>query len=334
MGLEEIDRNAVLNAVEEYRELGEEAFLEKYGFGAARDYFLEIDNERFPSKAILGVAHKFTGAGKEPMRAQDFSGGEARTARKLENLGFHIIKLSGRNPAWTRDELLLALDHYLRHPGDSHDPSKAEIVALTETIGQVAQALGLTGDERLRNANGVSMKLLNFRAHDPAYRARGRKGLERGNRLEKVVWDEFAHRPEYLRKTVEGITRNLPHQQGTHPQQEPDEGEALEGRLLTRLHRYRERDRDLVKRKKAHFKKQNGRLFCEACNFDFRSTYGERGANFMECHHLKPVSELVSGETTKLSDLAMLCANCHRMIHAARPWWTLEELRSALSKEA
>lgn len=35
------------------------------------------------------------------------------------------------------------------------------------------------------------MKLLNFRAHDPAYTQTGRIGLSRGNKLEKELWDEF-----------------------------------------------------------------------------------------------------------------------------------------------
>ncbi|WP_082179747.1 hypothetical protein [Acetobacter pasteurianus] len=41
---------------------------------------------------------------------------------------------------------------------------------------------------------------------------------------------------------------------------------------------------------------------------------------------MKPLADLTETTITKLGDLALLCANCHRMIHAQRPWLTLEEL--------
>ena len=76
---------------------------------------------------------------------------------------------------------------------------------------------------------------------------------------------------------------------------------------------------------------QNQPLLCEACGFDFEQVYGEHGKGFIECHHTKPVSELKAGEKTKLSDLALVCSNCHRMIHRRRPWLSVSELGELLS---
>ncbi|WP_233533532.1 HNH endonuclease [Kitasatospora sp. SolWspMP-SS2h] len=57
--------------------------------------------------------------------------------------------------------------------------------------------------------------------------------------------------------------------------------------------------------------------------------YGERGAGYVECHHVVPLH--VAGEgTTKLADLALICANCHRMIHRKAPWPTPAELRETV----
>ena len=56
-------------------------------------------------------------------------------------------------------------------------------------------------------------------------------------------------------------------------------------------------------------------LKCEVCDFDFRATYGDLGEGFAECHHVLPLAELAPGTKTKLRDLAILCANCHRMAH-------------------
>jgi 5-methylcytosine-specific restriction enzyme A len=71
-------------------------------------------------------------------------------------------------------------------------------------------------------------------------------------------------------------------------------------------------------------------LICEACEFDFELTYGERGRGFIEVHHGIPLHQLLPGAKTKLDDLHLLCANCHRMIHSRRPWLTLDELRASI----
>ncbi len=75
---------------------------------------------------------------------------------------------------------------------------------------------------------------------------------------------------------------------------------------------------------------ENGRLSCEACGFDFVSTYGKRGYGFIECHHTKPIHMITPSSKNRLNDLALLCSNCHRMVHAHRPWLTVSELRELL----
>ena len=94
-----------------------------------------------------------------------------------------------------------------------------------------------------------------------------------------------------------------------------DEEDAEEGQILTRTHRYRERNTKLVKLKKDRILKEQKVLLCEVCGFDFEMVYGDRGHGFIECHHTKPVSELEVGEKTKITDLSLVCSNCHRMIH-------------------
>ncbi|MCD8018070.1 MAG: HNH endonuclease [Clostridiales bacterium] len=94
-----------------------------------------------------------------------------------------------------------------------------------------------------------------------------------------------------------------------------------EGKMLLAKHLYRERNKTLVKRAKNQFiKSHDGKLFCEACGFNFYKIYGDVGKDFIEAHHMKPVSEMREGEKTNISDLVMLCSNCHRMVHRIRPW--------------
>lgn len=89
--------NAVLRAVEEYDEIGRDAFLAKYGFGRAREYFLEYNGKSYDSKAIVGAAHGYQFPHEGPLGSDAFSGGEATVQRKLEDLGFTIRFIGKRN---------------------------------------------------------------------------------------------------------------------------------------------------------------------------------------------------------------------------------------------
>jgi|SRR6516164_3686536 len=186
-----------------------------------------------------------------------------------------------------------------------------------------------------RNFNGVYMKVMNFRRFDPTYIAQGKKGLQRGNRLEEDVWNDFAGDHVKLARTANAIRLAVMRGQIPAASEEEDEeaAEAEEGRILTRLHRTRERSRGLIEKKKAAVLKSYGCLKCEACAFDFKETYGSRGARVIEAHHIKPVHTLVSGDKTRLEDLVLLCSNCHRIVHVQRPWLTIQELKQLLQRE-
>jgi 5-methylcytosine-specific restriction enzyme A len=105
-----------------------------------------------------------------------------------------------------------------------------------------------------------------------------------------------------------------------------DTAESEEGRVIAAIHLRHERAAGLVKKKKALALATTGRLACEACGFDFRLRYGARGEGFIECHPFLPIHQLKPGDKTRITDLSLLCSNCHRMIHAKRPWLTKDEL--------
>jgi len=65
------------------------------------------------------------------------------------------------------------------------------VTELSAFLGKLAGVRGATDAETFRNANGVYMKMMNFRRFDPEYTVGGKVGLVRGNKLEKVIWDEF-----------------------------------------------------------------------------------------------------------------------------------------------
>jgi hypothetical protein len=92
-----------------------------------------------------------------------------------------------------------------------------------------------------------------------------------------------------------------------------------EGGVKFQLHRRKERNRRAVQRKKEIVLARHGKLACEVCDFDFAQVYGPLGAEFAECHHRTPLADLQENHRTRLSELAIICANCHRMIHRSRP---------------
>ena len=79
-----------------------------------------------------------------------------------------------------------------------------------------------------------------------------------------------------------------------------------------RLHKRIERNPKIVKEVKA----KKG-YSCEVCTLSFADLYGEIGKEFIEAHHLKPLASL-KGQKASLDpvkDFAVLCSNCHRMVH-------------------
>lgn len=109
---------------------------------------------------------------------------------------------------------------------------------------------------------------------------------------------------------------------------------VTEGQILYKLHKVRERDRHIIQRKKEQAMDIHGRLYCEACAFDYQRTYGTLGQGYIECHHRTPLATLEAERETTLSDLALVCANCHRMLHRSMSSLTLEGLRQIIRASA
>jgi 5-methylcytosine-specific restriction protein A len=110
--------------------------------------------------------------------------------------------------------------------------------------------------------------------------------------------------------------------------------EFPEGRAVEIKHKMRERNQAVIQKSKEIFKKENGRLYCQVCGFDFERTYGEIGTDFIEAHHTVPVSDLQGVVMTRVKDIALVCSNCHRMLHRKRPWLEMSRLMGILTKRA
>lgn len=232
-----------------------------------------------------------------------------------------------RNPNWTRDELILALSLYMRAERRQLEASHPEVAKLSADLNKLPiHDESLRGTD-FRNPQGVSMKLGNFLSIDPLYEG---LGLQRGGKLDRKIWDEFENDIPRLHQTAKSISESaaqIAEKQGASYDPVREDEEFPEGKLLTSVHRRKERDPKAVQRKKEKVLKETGGLLCEACSFDFAVQYGKRGYGFAECHHTIPVAQLTEGHPTRLADLAIVCANCHRMIHRSCPILAVTQLR-------
>ncbi len=111
-----------------------------------------------------------------------------------------------KNPKWTREELILALDLYFRCPPGKTNKDNPEIIALSELLNSLSLHPKKTGYEKFRNPNGVYMKLCNFLRFDPDYSG---TGLKAGGKLEEEIWNEFSSYKDKLKNAVQVIINNV-----------------------------------------------------------------------------------------------------------------------------
>lgn len=113
-----------------------------------------------------------------------------------------------------------------------------------------------------------------------------------------------------------------------YPEEKETEG-YLEGtQKSVKVNRY---ERDPRNRMLCLFEKGYN---CEVCGFNFFEHYGAIGKDYIEVHHLIPVSQMGPDyKVDPIRDMAPLCSNCHSMIHKRNPPYTIEELREIINQQ-
>lgn len=127
------DRRPVLEAIDEFDRLGRETFLRRYEYRPSRSYRLLHNEREYDSKPIIGVARGYARPDLGPMKATDFSGGDATVRRKLEELGFTVIfdgedrtdrnafLLTWKADGWDHSNILRMLESF-RKQGYADEP--------------------------------------------------------------------------------------------------------------------------------------------------------------------------------------------------------------------
>lgn len=228
------------------------------------------------------------------------------------------------NPKWTRDETILALELYQEVNGDIRSKADPRVRQLSELLRILPYHSATSRKGHFRNPDGVAFKLQNLR-----HVATG-KGLGNVSNMDRMIWADLGSRPEETKRLANLIRAGV--KQADVLQATPDsneEDEFFEGRVLTQNHKRRERS-PLLRKHLLASRQKKGPLSCDMC----RSRSGSLNPAFedawFEVHHLVPVST-VEARNTKLADVALLCASCHRLLHRAisnaKRWLALDEGR-------
>ncbi|GJH11730.1 hypothetical protein CBA19CS11_22850 [Caballeronia novacaledonica] len=144
------DPFAVRAALDEFDRIGRSAFLDKYGFKEARDYFVVVGERRYDSKAVAGAAHGYQFPSAGPLRAKAFSGGALTVARKLESMGFQVTR-----PATVRGAL----------------PRESDLLARTEAEAEAqVEASGAFDPSSIEDARKKTFAAIVTRQGQPAFR--------------------------------------------------------------------------------------------------------------------------------------------------------------------
>jgi 5-methylcytosine-specific restriction protein A len=101
--------------------------------------------------------------------------------------------------------------------------------------------------------------------------------------------------------------------------------DVIEDYAAFRQHKRIERNPSIA----AKVKKIHGYV-CQACGFNSEEFYvGIANRKYVEAHHLIPISTLKGQKVARnpKTDFAVLCANCHRMIHRFESPWDLDAFR-------
>lgn len=74
---------------------------------------------------------------------------------------------------------------------------------------------------------------------------------------------------------------------------------------------------------------------CSVCGFDFGRVYGKIGRNYIEVHHVTPVSRMGPDYHFDVDrDLVPVCSNCHSMLHRRDPPYTVSELQALIAENS
>lgn len=333
------------------------------GFRNGTRYEVKIGRKRYPPKAIASIANELAGNGE--LYPADFGGAwEGYWHTQLEKAGYKPKQKADHAEPLARAKPTMAVDTIFDILNSGRFAKCARAFLVTgrpgrEAINREHVRNNRSGDwkfsvERRRAATGDALFFL-LSSQDGGYPRQLLGGLIKSIEQNKdgsirFHVDRFSEFPQIESKLRAFLGGKIPAQgdnvltvlDGEVKQSKPsrgakdidDEQEFPEGEERRRFkeHVRRERDPRVVRLAKELSLASEKRLECEACGFDFAEKYGSDGHGYIEGHHTTPLHQMKKGHKTKIGDIALVCSNCHRMLHRIKPLLKVEELIERLDR--
>lgn len=242
-------------------------------------------------------------------------------------------------PIEIKDEIIENIERLENYLCEGTDNERSFAINLIKK-GRCFVTYQVNGETRFCPSRFVGYKSNNMREHEASLSKDGRETnpaitralktkLEINSDLEKLhreYCQGFGVTPDNVKKQF----WDLESEGAIIIEDENEKSNFPEGGIVERMHLHRERNQKVINLAKEKFRSKFGRLFCQVCDFDFSDKYGILGEDFIEGHHTVAVSMMNPNHQTKPEDIALVCANCHRMLHRKRPWLGIDELKEIL----
>jgi len=262
---------------------------------------------------------------------------------------FVVNKNMVKSDLWIKDQLVLALEFCIKHVnyinskggttfGRNQKTPEAkriwrEYQELKKLINQISEENGLS----IKNTNSISMHIRTFQGYENSLK--GKKGGLKHFKGAIEVWEEYNNYGKiYLNNNSILIKNYYNYKQKkkvnakTKSNKVYDKVGVLEGTVVERLVKERERDPKVKEMKEADFIKKHSKLYCENCKVILEMKYvwlkdceckqcinkEPHGARGYEVHHELPLFVISKPRRTLLKDVLLLCPNCHSMVHRSK----------------
>ena len=226
-----------------------------------------------------------------------------------------------KNPAWTEEEMILALDVYFKlSPNQLHKQTR-RVLDLSVLLNHLDVHGVASTSKNFRNPTGVAMILQNIAGIDPSV---NRKGLSNASKLARTMFQKYHMQQETLHKIaweIKDSIRDPMIRYGLYRY-----GEDHGGELSNFVHQEYERLSNMLEVKKEIAESRN-EVLCEICALDFCRTYGDRAEAAMSCHHDQEILRLDQVSETSVADWSLVCHNCHSVMHEYPIWLTVQQMK-------
>ncbi|MDH7578821.1 MAG: hypothetical protein QHH75_13640 [Bacillota bacterium] len=227
-----------------------------------------------------------------------------------------------RQPKWTIDEVILAVNTYF----EIGDVRKVAIDnPLVIELSKLLRSLPIhkNTDATFRNVAGTEMTLKCVASLDK----KAKYSMRTATKLQKKVYCYYADKKMHLKELADAIRACLPLPFDYY---EPmDFNGFMAGNILYLYHLYLEnKSRAAAMIKEDFYNRKKSK--CTCCDIDLSVLFGEKGYELLEQHYTEKIINYHNGMDILPGKFAALCPTCHRLAHTSPDLFQPINLKNAV----